>query len=610
MLGAEKATPELVERLTRETEGNALFIVEVMRALAEEAGSLHNITHHSLPARILASGMVAILRRRLSKVPVWALETLKLAAIVGRLIDLPVLKAAGIADLDTWLQTCAEAAVLEPYSGEWRFSHDRLREVLLQDLAELATLHEKAARAIEAVYGDNVNYAEALAQHWRIAGNAEREVHFILKAAEQLLEFSGAYARAESLLKRGLDLNLAHTRIELLMWLGLTEEKQAHYDEAIDYYQTALTDAALHPLYASLLNKVGNSFRLQSKYPEAADYAQRARVLAEETNDQRNIAASFSILGIVARSQGNYQAARTYHENSLYIQRAIGNWQGVARSLSNLGTMMRNQGDYQAAHIYHKDSLHIFQEIGDRIGTSNCLNNLGVTAINQGDYTAASTYFEDCLRIRREIGDPWGIASSLSNLGLVALNQDNIQAARTYQEESLRIRREIGDRRGIASNLENLGTLAFYQEDYQAARAAYEESLTICREIGARNIAGDAMAGLIMVLVQLGEREVARQTLIDALHTSQELNAPPLMLLVLLGAASWSQDNQRAAEWIGLMLEQGDALLRDDIELKRLSNKLCVALGNDVYNLALERGKSLDVHSVIASLLAELEPTN
>jgi eukaryotic-like serine/threonine-protein kinase len=108
--------------------------------------------------------MVAVLQRRLAKVPDWALEKLQLAAVVGRVIDVPVLKAAGVSNTDTWLQVCADAAILEPYHGDWRFSHDRLREVLLDAVDKLAELHERAALALEAVYPDNVDYAEVLAE--------------------------------------------------------------------------------------------------------------------------------------------------------------------------------------------------------------------------------------------------------------------------------------------------------------------------------------------------------------------------------------------------------------------------------------------------------------
>jgi tetratricopeptide (TPR) repeat protein len=603
MIGAENASPELVNRLVEETEGNALFMVEVMRALAEEAGSLQGITGTSLPERILAGGMVAVLQRRLAKVPDWALEKLQLAAVVGRVIDVPVLKAAGVSNTDTWLQVCADAAILEPYHGDWRFSHDRLREVLLDAVDKLAELHERAALALEAVYPDNVDYAEVLAEHWKIAGNPEREVFFILKALEHLVNISGEYGRAEKLVQRGLDLNLPQTRPELLLWKGFTAEKQSQYDTAFDLYQAGLGANPTRAIRVLLLNRSGHICLRQGRYSDAGDYARQAREIAEDGDDQHT---SLHLLGLVARYQGDYPAAQAYYRQSLDIRRRIGNKKGVADSLNNLGMVAMHQGDYSTAHTYFEDSMHIRREIGDRQGTAMSLNNLGVIAIYQGDYSAAHTYFEDGLQSNRKIGDLTGIASSLNNMGGVAQAQGNHSAARTYYEESLLINRKIGDKQSIAISLHNIGVLANAQGDFAAARSLYKECLMLAREIGNPEAIIYGASGLVIVLSQLGEREAAREFLIECLKTANEMDTIPGMLYTLVGAAFWSQDSEQSVAWIGLILEQGSTDVKDDVRLQALNDKLRRTLGDTVFNLALKHGKSLDVRSELNGLLAEL----
>jgi tetratricopeptide (TPR) repeat protein len=602
MIGAENATPELVERLVKETEGNALFMVEVMRALAEEAGSLQDITRRSLPERILAGGMFAVLQRRLMRVPEWALGTLKLAAVIGRVIDIPALKAAGVTNIDQWLQVCADASILEPYHGEWRFSHDRLREVLLKDSENLAKLHEQAALALEAVYPDNVDYAEALAEHWHIAGNPEREIAFILKAAEHLVNISGDYERAENLAQRGLDLNLPHTRAELLLWKGFSAEKQGQYETAIDLYQTGLTANPTSAIKVLLLNRSGHICLRQGKYAEAEVYARQAREIAGNHDEH----TSLHLLGLVARYQGDFVAAKTYYEESLRIRRQLGSKKGVADSLNNLGMVALHQGDYPAARTFFEDSLHIRREIGDRQGTAISLNNLGVIAIYQGDYAAAQVYFEDVLQINRKIGDVAGVAGSLNNLGGMAQAQGKIVEARAYYEESLQINRRIGDKQNAAVSLHNLGVLADVQGDFEAARNLYEECLQIAREIGNPETIIYGTAGLVMVLTQTDERETARELLIESLKTALETDTIPMMLYALLGAACWSQDDEQVVTWIGVMLEQGSTEIKDDIRFKSLTEKIRRKLGDERVNAAVEAGKSLDVRAEAEHLLAAL----
>jgi hypothetical protein len=93
MLGTAGRDPEVLDLLQKETEGNTFFIIEVVRALAEEAGQLDQIDHMSLPSTVSTGGMQMVLRRRLNRVPEQARALLQVAAISGRELDLNILRA-------------------------------------------------------------------------------------------------------------------------------------------------------------------------------------------------------------------------------------------------------------------------------------------------------------------------------------------------------------------------------------------------------------------------------------------------------------------------------------------------------------------------------------
>ncbi|NDJ33863.1 MAG: protein kinase, partial [Chloroflexi bacterium] len=69
MIGQRGLEPKVLQFIERETEGNAFFMVEVVRALAEEAGRLSEIGSATLPARVVAGGIQRIIERRLGRVP-------------------------------------------------------------------------------------------------------------------------------------------------------------------------------------------------------------------------------------------------------------------------------------------------------------------------------------------------------------------------------------------------------------------------------------------------------------------------------------------------------------------------------------------------------------
>ena len=133
MLGSLGRDDQVLAILEKESEGNTFFLIEVVRALAEQSGGLAAIGREKLPQAVQTGGIQAILSRRLERVPQRFQELLQQAAVVGRQIDLAVMRQLD-ADCDAFLQECANAAVLEVFEQQWRFSHDKLREALLSSL--------------------------------------------------------------------------------------------------------------------------------------------------------------------------------------------------------------------------------------------------------------------------------------------------------------------------------------------------------------------------------------------------------------------------------------------------------------------------------------------
>lgn len=189
MIGESELRPDIVDLLHKETEGNVFFLIEVMRFLAESSGALSEVGKHTLPSRVFAGGMRAVVERRLQRVPEPAQPLLRLAAVAGRQLDLAMLQAA-IPDAASWLLPCADAAVLEIVEQRWQFAHDKLRERLLEDVdgAALRRLHKQVAQAIEAAYPDVAPFAGPLAYHYRAAAEPARAAHYDLRAGEQALK--------------------------------------------------------------------------------------------------------------------------------------------------------------------------------------------------------------------------------------------------------------------------------------------------------------------------------------------------------------------------------------------------------------------------------------
>jgi tetratricopeptide (TPR) repeat protein len=191
ILGRSGLDAEIVSFLKRETEGNVFFVVETLRALADEAGELHKIGQIPLPEQITAEGVAAIIRQRLGRMPQEGWPLLNQAAVMGRELDVNVLRqlAPGM-DINEWLRAGSNVAVLEVEDDRWRFAHDKLREQLLRDLEQmpdvLRGIHRQVAEALEAVYPGDVNRIPNLAHHWTQADVPDKAVRYHELAAQRV----------------------------------------------------------------------------------------------------------------------------------------------------------------------------------------------------------------------------------------------------------------------------------------------------------------------------------------------------------------------------------------------------------------------------------------
>lgn len=469
MLGAEHSTPELVERLAQESEGNALFMVEVVRALAEEAGSLSQISKQTLPASIFAGGMLAVLQRRLAKVPDWALKALQFSAVIGRKIDLNLLTELGISELGAWLQTCADAFVLEPYQGEWRFSHDRLREGVLKEVPELAQLHTQVASAIETVYPNNKAYDEPLIEHWHIAGNAEKEVFYLLKVARQLIDFDTNYLRAEALLQRALRYQLASSLSEIFFRLGTIAYHRGHYNQAEIFWQKGLDSQPPPPLQIFLIGRLGHLLAShRGNYTKATELIEQSIAIAEKYGHKAFRALSLCFRILYARDTGDLLQAHTAGELALALAREQGEAWAIVWALGFFGNLLAYMGDYAQAHQLLEEGLVMRRELGVGWGTAVILTYLADLAYFEGNYDRSQSLYLESLPVFQRIENKDSIVYALAGLTITCVSLGDYQLLRDYLIESLVV---VIETASVAMMFITLLAAAYWTADLERAAA-------------------------------------------------------------------------------------------------------------------------------------------
>jgi hypothetical protein len=202
-LSGRAADPALVEAITRTTEGNPLFVDELLRLLLQRGDSAAG-AGAPLP---VPETIREVIRRRTGRLPAETRALLGVASVIGR--DFPLATLALLADrppaaaLETLAPAEAAGAIVATEAGGFRFSHVLVRETLYHDLPveRRAAMHLGLASLLAARGG------EALAEeaHHRLAalpaGDADAATAAVHRASERamaMLAFEDAAALLES----------------------------------------------------------------------------------------------------------------------------------------------------------------------------------------------------------------------------------------------------------------------------------------------------------------------------------------------------------------------------------------------------------------------------
>jgi class 3 adenylate cyclase/tetratricopeptide (TPR) repeat protein len=214
MTSGNTAPRGLVEAVHTQTEGNPLFVTEVVRLLVQEGelGAEQVRETDSWTIRI-PEGVREVIGRRLNRLSQRCNEALTVASVVGREFAsaqiAPLVEDMTEDRLFEILEEALAARVIEelPQSmGQYQFTHALIQETLSGELSTTrkVRLHARIAEALEELYGDHADsHAPELAHHYYEAEamtGSEKLVRYSLIAGERAL---ASYAHEEALTQFG-----------------------------------------------------------------------------------------------------------------------------------------------------------------------------------------------------------------------------------------------------------------------------------------------------------------------------------------------------------------------------------------------------------------------
>jgi tetratricopeptide (TPR) repeat protein len=250
---------ELVSALQNETEGNPLFLGEIVRLLAAE-GRLSDVDIRAMWTLGIPQGVREVIGRRLRRLSDESTQVLALASVLGREFGLDSLASFSEHPEDELLgvfDEALEARLLTSVPGargRLRFAHALIRETLYERLTtpRRVQLHRRAGEALERLYAANPEpHLAELAYHFFEAapgGDVDKAVAYAIRASEQALTVL-AYeeaARFCDLALESLDLKEPPDpalHCELLLGLGEAQARAGNTPEAKETFVAAAETA-------------------------------------------------------------------------------------------------------------------------------------------------------------------------------------------------------------------------------------------------------------------------------------------------------------------------------------------------------------------------------
>ncbi|MHA2330077.1 MAG: ATP-binding protein, partial [Candidatus Hodarchaeales archaeon] len=196
LLGKNNFSDEFINRIYNETEGNPLFIIQLVKFLVEENILLTinciwelamNLEEINIPPKVYN-----VIERRLDRVEKKYRKLLDYASVIGETFSsnilASVLKLERVQVLEQLRKIEHKHRLVHPQNGNYKFDHAKTKEVLYEEIPIDLRIeyHSIIAHSIEELNKDNLDeIVGELAFHYYNCRDKEKALIYLRKAAEK-----------------------------------------------------------------------------------------------------------------------------------------------------------------------------------------------------------------------------------------------------------------------------------------------------------------------------------------------------------------------------------------------------------------------------------------
>lgn len=479
--------PEEVLRLIRErSEGNPLFIEEIIRTLVDEkvvardedgvVQVVRDLTRAGIP-----TGIYGIISARIDHLPPNLKELLGVAAVIGPVFSLRLLRVLAPANNleDTLEQLSVQELIFESQTFpeiEYSFHSALIQEIVYATLLlqKRRALHGRVAEALETLHaGALEEHAALLAHHFAQAGRVDRAFPYLASSG---LRAKQAFANEEALHHFTQALELARqlpnpepSMAALYHHLAEVQELLGQLPEAIESYRAALEGCASGEERAECHRLIG---RIQEKrgLKEESLAAYEAGFAALEGQPAPLVRGRLLMnQSWVLNRHRLFDEALAKGREALHLFEEQNSLEDQAQALNNLAVYHEHSGDLDQALRENQRSLEIFASLGDKRQLANVHLSLGYVLNRRGENDEALSHFARSCELMERLGNRYGAGAALLAKGRVYMDLNRLDDAEQALLQALRFHREVEVGKKVVANQLALAKVCHLKQDWQEA---------------------------------------------------------------------------------------------------------------------------------------------
>ncbi len=513
-----------VDRVVTRAGGNAFYLEEMIRALAEGRGG-------ASPGTVLA-----MVQARLEEFDAETRRALRAASVFGKVFwHGAALSLLGIdrTSFDRTVDELMRHEVIQElatsrFAGEraFRFRHAIVWEAVYGTLTETDRVlaHQLAGAWLEA---RGESEAAVVAEHFERGAELDRAAKCYQRAAEQALDandLAGTIAAAHRAVRCGIEGvalgSLANARAEAQGWRGESAESLESSEQAL-----ALLPAGSDGWFRAASKAVHMSATL-GKMARSTELALEVQRLVERgTSSAAAVVAAATIVGWLFRG-GRHDLARSLLASvgpaaALVVDE---NPTARARFAESQALQALLAGDVGSFVDRASEAVAAFDQAGDLRRAYNERIWVAVGHLELGEALQAEANLHEVIGGAERLGIPPVAAQARSNLGVALGRQGRLEAADAVLLEAIAAFRDQGDSYGEGASRIALAAILTAARDREGAlREARAAVLKLASFPPARSQALAALAGALLATERPGDQAEAVQCAGEAMALLESL---------------------------------------------------------------------------------------